>query len=261
MPERLIAAEGRVEIIVGDCRDVMRDMAPDSIDAVVTDPPYQQTSLAWDRWQEGWPNLAARVLKPTGSMWVFGSLRMFTDRWSDFDAFQLAQDVIWEKHNGSSFHADRFRRVHEQAAHFYRAGAKFSDVYRKIVTTADATKRTTRRKKRPAHMGHIEAGAYTSEDGGPRMARSVIFCRSEHGRAVHPTQKPVGVVAPLVEHSCPPGGVLLDPFGGSGTTALAAQHAGRVILIEACRDYALAAQDRIERERTAGPLFAGGPHA
>ena len=50
----------------------------------------------------------------------------------------------------------------------------------------------------------------------------------EHAERVdHPTQKPLEIIERMVKASCPPGGVVLDPFMGSGTTALAAQRLGR----------------------------------
>lgn len=197
-----------------------------SVDLILTDPPYGETSLVWDRWVTEWPAEVRRVLKPTGSMWVFGSMRMFLNRVGEFRAYKFAQDVIWEKHNGSGFHADRFKRVHENAAHFYCVDAPWKNVYRSVQYTLDATARAVRRKKRPTHMGHIEAGSYTSEDGGPRMMRSVIYVRSEHGRAEHPTQKPEGIIEPLLRYSCPPGGVVFDPFMGSGAIGAVAKKNG-----------------------------------
>ncbi|WP_369796077.1 DNA methyltransferase [Puniceibacterium sp. IMCC21224] len=83
-------------------------MPSESIDAVVTDPTYEQTPLAWDRWPDGWPTEVARVLKPTGSMLVFGTLRMFLDRRDDFHDWRMAQDIVQEKQSGSSMLADRF---------------------------------------------------------------------------------------------------------------------------------------------------------
>lgn len=238
-----------VSIHVGDCRDVLATMPEASVDLIIADPPYQQTSLAWDRWPTDWPAHCLSVLKPTGSMWVFGSLRMFMDRASDFLLWNMAQDLVWEKHNGSSFHADRFRRVHEQAVQFYRGDAPWAGVYKAKVTAPDATKRQLRRKTRPTHMGHIEASAYASEDGGPRMMRSVIFARSEHGRAVHPTQKPLDIIRPILRASCPPGGLVLDPFLGSGTTAIAATEFGASCIgIEADPGYAEIARERISTE-------------
>lgn len=57
--------------------------------------------------------------------------------------------------------------------------------------------------------------------------RSVMFCRSCHGHAVHPTQKPVDTVLPLVEYSSRPDSVVLDMFMGSGTTGIACIQSGR----------------------------------
>lgn len=223
-----------VKIITGDCREVLLQLEPRSFDCILTDPPYGETSLEWDKWVANWPSLAFNLLKPTGSMWVFGSQRMFWDHRDEFLNWNLAQDVIWEKHNGSGFHADRFKRVHEIALQFYRKGAPWGSVFKSPQYTLDATARAVRRKKRPAHMGHIEASAYVSEDGGPRLQRSVIYCRSEHGRAEHRTQKPLGIVEPLLRYSCPPGGLVLDMFAGSGTTGIAAARNGaNAVLIEA----------------------------
>jgi len=192
------------------------------VDAVVTDPPYNETSLEWDVWPAGWP---AMLVPLTRSLWCFGSLRMFWDRVPQFADWKLSQDVVWEKHNGSGAHADRFKRVHELAVHFYRG--EWATIHKAPVYTADATKRTLRRKARPTHWGDIGAAAYQSEDGGPRMMRSVIPVRSCHGYAVNETQKPEGIVAPLLEYCVPPGGVVLDPFAGSGTVLAVARSQGK----------------------------------
>jgi site-specific DNA-methyltransferase (adenine-specific) len=112
--------------------------------------------------------------------------------------------------------------------------------------TADATARTVRRKKRPTHMGDIEAGSYTSLDGGPRLMRSVQQVRSMHGMAIHPTEKPVGILEPLIRYSCPPLGTVLDPFAGSGSTLAAARNVGRAAIgFEAREDYCEAAAKRL----------------
>lgn len=197
-------------------------------DAVVTDPPYGETSLDWDVWPDGWPDVAALVAP---QVWCFGSTRMFLDKGHQFGRWKLAQDVVWEKHNGSNNANDRFRRLHELALHFYRGD--WGDVFKAPQFTNDATARTVRRKARPAHWGDIGAGSYASEDGGPKLMGSVIYARSCHGYAVNETQKPEEVVAPLLQYSVPPGGLVVDCFAGSGTTGAVARKTGRrAILIE-----------------------------
>jgi site-specific DNA-methyltransferase (adenine-specific) len=181
-------------------------------------------------------------------MWVFGSLRYHMAEAARFEAagFRYAQEVVWEKHNGSGFHADRFKRVHELAVQWYRRDSAWADVYNDVQKTADAAARTTRRKKRPSHTGHIEAGHYTSEDGGPRIMRSVIYARSCHGRAIHPTEKPVDLLSILIRTSCPHGGLVADFFAGSGAAGEAAQSEGRSYVgCEINHEYHRLATDRL----------------
>jgi len=217
----------RYELHLGDCRDTLRSLMAGSIDACITDPPYGDTSLDWDSKVDGWLEEVARVLRPSASIWIFGSLRFLAPLFEQMDAlgFKYSQDIVWEKQNGTGFHNDRFRRVHEHAVMFYRGA--WADVYHDTQYTNDATAKTVRRKTRPAHTGHIESGHYVSADGGPKLMRSVIYQPNEHGQALHPTQKPVELCLPLVRYSCPPGGVVLDPFMGSASIGMAARIAGR----------------------------------
>lgn len=212
-------SEGGITLYHGDAEAVLLTLG--AFDAVVTDPPYGETSLEWDRRASEWCRL---VNAP--QLWCFGSMRFWLGAAADFRAagWRYAQEIVWEKHNGSSFHADRFRRVHEFAAHWYRGA--WGSLYRRVPQTNDATCRTVRRKGRPAHTGEIAGSTYASEDGGPRLMRSVLRVRSCHGTALHPTQKPEGIVAPLIEFSVPPGGSVLDPFAGSGTTLVVARALG-----------------------------------
>lgn len=214
-----------VTLYCADAQDVLPRLTL-QVSAVVTDPPYGDTSLEWDQVV---PNWLERVERITNNVWCFGSFRMFMNM--DTSHWNLAQEIIWEKQNGSGFHADRFKRVHELAVQFYQG--KWEDIYKLPVFTGDATARTVRRKQRPPHMGDIGTGAYKSEDGGPRLMRSVIYAPNCHGYADHPTQKPLEIIDPLLRYSVPPGGVVLDPFCGSGSTLVAAKRLGmRAIGVE-----------------------------
>lgn len=98
----------QITLYHGRAEDVLPTLG--TFDAAIVDPPYGETSLEWDRWVHGWP---AMLAEHTSSMWCFGSLRMFLLHADEFADWKLSQDVIWEKHNGATFHADRFGRVHE----------------------------------------------------------------------------------------------------------------------------------------------------
>ena len=211
-----------VTLFHGDCREILPQLS--GFDVVIADPPYGETSLEWDRWPTGWVDAVSATGART--LWCFGSMRMFLDRRDDFAGWHMAQDLVWEKHNGSGFHADRFKRVHEHAVQWYRG--PWEAQRREVPVTLDAVKRTVRKKGRPAHMGHIDATPFVSEDGGPRLMRSVIFARSRHGVALHPTEKPAAFVTHLVTYSVAPGAIVVDPFVGSGTTLEVARNTGRV---------------------------------
>jgi site-specific DNA-methyltransferase (adenine-specific) len=179
----------------GDCREVMAAWPAGVADACITDPPYGDTSLEWDRQVDGWIPAVARVLKPAASLWVFGSMRFLAPLFAQMEAagFRYSQDIVWEKQNGTGFHADRFRRVHEHAVMFYRgAGATCTTIRRSRWTPRPRPCGAKPARHIPATS---RAGHYVSEDGGPRLMRSVIAVKNEHGTAVHPTQKPLGILA------------------------------------------------------------------
>lgn len=215
-------------------------------DAVLTDPPYQTTSLRWDRWVDGWTHDATK-LGPV--LWSFLSMKTAFARASEFAHWQFAQDLVWKKQNGSNFVNDRYKRVHEHMIMFY-AGT-WASIYKCPQFSMDATAKTVRRKTRPPHMGHIEDGHYTSLDGGPRLKTSVLNIRNCHGRAIHPTEKPVESWQEMIRYSVPPLGRFVDIFCGSASSLIAARIEGRrAIGIEINPEYAKLAVARLKAGNT-----------
>ncbi len=224
-------ADDQVTLWHGDCREVVPALGV-TVDCIVADPPYGETSLTWDRWPDDWPTAISGAAK---SMWCFGSMRMFLQQRDQFVFWHLSQDVVWEKPNGTGFTTDRFRRVHEHALHWYRSdwAAIHHDVPRE---GRRGPAKTAVRRVKPTHTGDIGSALYV--DDGSRLARSVIDAANMHGIGIHPTEKPVGILDPLIRYACPPGGTVLDPFAGSGSTAEAARLTGRkAVLVEADERY------------------------
>lgn len=228
---------GRMEEVMQDCAENER------ADACITDPPYGETSLEWDHWPKNWPSLIPASIR---SMWCFGSMRMFLDQHDQFAGWRLSQDVVWRKHIGSSLATDRFRRVHEHALHWYRGN--WADIHHETPRRAHAGKNegSVHRKMKPAHMG--EVGAATWVDDGTRLMETVIETRSMWRQGgVHPTQKPMSILDPLIRYAVPIAGLVLDPFAGSGSTLLTARSLGRrAIGIEANEQYCEAAAKRLD---------------
>ena len=213
-----------VTVLTGDCRDLMRDLR---VDVVITDPPYGKTSHKWDTWPDGWPKLA---LEAAPHMWCFGIQSMLLERASEFSGWQYAEEIVWEKHNGSGppAAAGRFLQVHELVLHWYQP--PWSQAYADAPRLPSAQKRLSpiRRNSQDApQRGGYSRQQTTWEDDGTRLARSVQRFPSAHATGNHETQKPAGLLDILVRASCPPGGTVLDPFAGSGATLAAAAAAGR----------------------------------
>ncbi|MEH0417877.1 site-specific DNA-methyltransferase [Streptomyces sp. B21-083] len=242
----------------------MREVLPAldvKADLILADPPYSETSLTWDRWPDGWLNIAAAHSR---SMWCFGSQRMFFDHLTEYRTagWKLSQDVVakdddgdpvygdvnvvWEKNNGSGRATDRFRRVHEHVLHWYRGGGWRDEIHHEAQRhvppggVKSRTKPGETVRKNPNDIPH--AGQYRAVDwvdDGTRLMTSVIPAQSMRGRALHPTEKPLPLLDPLIRYACPPGGLVLDPFAGSGSTLDAARQSGRrAIGIEANEEYA-----------------------
>lgn len=93
---------------------------------------------------------------------------------------------------------------------------------------------TARSSRHPGPSTHSGYGPSTWQDTGARLVESVLHAPKDATSAsTNPTQRPVGVLELLIAYSVPPGGVVLDPFAGSGSTAVAARHTGRrAVLIE-----------------------------
>jgi site-specific DNA-methyltransferase (adenine-specific) len=208
----------------GDCRDILPGLAADLI---LTDPPYGSTPQPWDRWPEGWVKLAAGCAP---SLWCFGSARVFLEHGHEFaDAgWRFAEDIVWEKHNGSGPGSRRrFQVVHEMAYHWYQG--RWGDVYAQVPRVPREGPERAPARRVPANTRH--KGSYgassTWTDDGMRLMRSVIWARSLHRLGTHTAQKPDEVLRALVEASCPPGGTVLDPFAGSGSVLRVAAALGR----------------------------------
>ena len=229
---------------LGDCLEIMKKLEPESIDLVLTDPPYNvpKTTIKfknrkdissdvgnWDYFNSNndyieftkqWVELTVKLLKPSGNILTFSKLENIGDIKRIYESFGIYHKsaVIWHKTNP----APQIRKVNFiSSCEAINWGVK--DYNKK-------EKRFTFNFKTQKEMHNfIET---------PR-------CMGKE-RTAHPTQKPEKLITHFIEIFSNPNDVILDPFAGSGTAAVVAMHLGRnSISIEKDKAYYKIMQDRL----------------
>jgi DNA modification methylase len=215
-------------IILGDCLDVLRELPDNSIDSVVTDPPYiigaisvsnpKSKAGTWADmensayWFSAWMRECKRVLKPTGYLLCFGNWRSIPVL---IRAFSLAEIpatscLVWDKGWIGTSAQNQLRPRYEIVMFSAMSDGKIKD----------------------------------------RSAPDIYFCKWQAGNmktTKHPSEKPVELMQYLIRLVTSPGGIVLDPFAGSGSTLVAAKREGfQYIGIEREAEYVEIAKARVK---------------
>ena len=240
------------------CDDVLHgiDRIPDGvIDLIVADPPYglgkdygnDSDRLGTEEylaWMTVWVDAVLPKLKPNGSLYVFLTWRHSPEVFVMLkQRLTMINEIIWDRRVPSMGGSTRrFSSVHDTVGFFAAAKNYYFDLDAIRVPYDAVTKKARTRS--------IFAGAKWLEVGyNPKDVWSVSRLHREHReRAAHPTQKPLEIVERMVKASCPPGGLVLDPFMGSGTTAVAAKRCGRDFVgFELNADYCALIEERLQQ--------------
>ncbi|HEX9760813.1 MAG TPA: site-specific DNA-methyltransferase, partial [Candidatus Acidoferrales bacterium] len=214
-----------LKIFQGDCLDILAALPESTVDLIFADPPYflsndgitchagRMVSVnkgAWDRsrgldanhdFNRAWLAACQRVLSPHGSIWVSGTSHVIHSVGFAMQqlGFKLLNDISWVKPNPPPNLSCRY----------------FTHATETIIWAA--------KNKKSRHVFHYRA---MKELAGGRQMKSVweIYppAREEKRFGKHPTQKPVALLERILLASSHPGDLVLDPFMGSGTTAVAA---------------------------------------
>ena len=252
-PGRLAAAPG----IDLRNRDFLADVGnvPDaSIDLIVADPPYglgkdygndsdMLTGEAFLDWTRGWLALAIPKLKPTGSLYVFCTWQYAPEMFSFLKTkLTMVNEIIWDRRVPSMGGTTRrFTSVHDNIGFFAVSKDYYFDLDPVRIPYDAETKKARSRKL-------FEGSKWLELGYNPKDVWSVSRLHRQHAERVdHPTQKPLEIVERMVLSSCPRGGRVLDPFMGSGTTAVAcARHGREFIGYEINEAYCAIAHERVE---------------
>jgi len=180
------------------------------------------------------------------------------------DGWYLRQDIIWHKPNAMPESVtDRCTKAHEYIFLLSKSAKYFYD--HEAVKEPCVYRSTGVHRFGGSKYGNSDDPKHRTKSGNvydnreTRNRRSVWTITTKPFKGAHFATFPPDLVEPCILAGCPEGGTVLDPFGGSGTTALVAiQHRREAILCELNPEYAAMAQERIDmaEDKAAAMLFA-----
>ena len=213
-----------INLMQGDCLELMKDIPDGSVDMVLTDPPYGTTACKWDSvipFEPMWEQVN-RVTKERGAVVLFGS-EPFSSFLRCSNIKDYKYDWIWDKQraSGSMLAKKRPLKYHEIASVFYRRQSK----YNPQMTTGKMMKKASGGKS-DNYGAAIPIVRYENDQYYPRSIQVFKGCHNMTGK-VHPTQKPVALMEYLIKTYTNEGETVLDFTMGSGTTGVAAKNLNR----------------------------------
>ena len=235
-----------MNIIQGDCLDVMHGLDDECIDLVVTDPPYNigidygagkgaDLRCDYPEWCEAWIAECYRVLKPHGSLWIVSGQEYGAniDLAIQQAGFAIRNRITWHETFGVYCHA-KFGRCSRPI--FYAVKDPKNFTFNKDAVTVPSDRQTKYGDKRASPGGKIMGDVWT-------ISR-VCGTFRERVKGV-PTQLPTELVQRIIGVSSNEGDKILDPFAGSGTVCAVATEMNRQSIgIELNPDYAEIARAR-----------------
>ncbi len=251
-------------IYVGDSLKWLASLESESVDLVIADPPYNINKAEWDsfesqqayvQWSLKWIEQAARVLKPNGTLYVCGFSEILADiKLPALRFFEGCRWLIWHYKNKANLHSD-WGRSHESILHFRKSKEFTFNVDDVRIPYGNHTTKYPERTQAETSQYGKGKGSNTDQIWRPHprgaKPRDVIeiptTCNGMHESTPHPTQKPEELFRKLVLASSNNGDLIIDPFLGSGTTAVVAEQLGRTWMgCDLSEDYCQWAIERIE---------------
>lgn len=257
------------QILLGDAGQMLRMLPDASVNCVFADPPYNlqlrgelrrpDESLvdgvdddwdkftdfaAYDSFTRDWLGECRRILRKDGTLWVIGSYHNIFRIGTILQdlGFWVLNDVIWRKTNPMpNFRGRRFTNAHETMIW----AAKGPD---------------SRYKFNYQSMKSLNDDLQMRSDWSISLCTGAERLRNVHGLKLHPTQKPEALLHRVILASTAPGDIILDPFLGTGTTAVVAKRLHRHFIgIERHPAYVEAALGRLQVETPAPKIAVSGP--
>lgn len=217
------------KIHFADCIDILRQIPDNSIDLLLQDTPFGVTKNDWDikpdlplMWEQ-WK----RVTKKNGAM-IFFATQPFASELILSNKSDFRYDLIWYKALGTGFLNSKKMpmRNHESILVFYRK----LPTYNPIMTAGKMKEKGRKAKGSTTNYGKFNAVSNTSDQYFPQSV--LDFTNGDKNTENdHPTQKPLNLFRYLIKTYSNYGDLVFDGYGGSGTTAIAAETEKRKFIV------------------------------
>ncbi|MBA3818223.1 MAG: site-specific DNA-methyltransferase [Deltaproteobacteria bacterium] len=242
-----------------DVGELLGTLPDGSVDLVVTDPPYAIDKEQWDEfesidayvaWCDGWLAEIARVLAPHGSAYVCGFSEILAEvKARSAKRFASCRWLVWYYKNKANLGRD-WGRSHESILHLRKAASKLDVDAVRVPYNGHTTKYPARIQAVSSQYGRgVRRDKWEPHPLGakPRDVFEIpVICNGMSEKTAHATQKPEALIEKLILASSAPGQLVVDPFVGSGTTAVVAERLGRSWLAgDADARYVALARERL----------------
>nr|WP_262903360.1 site-specific DNA-methyltransferase [Hymenobacter psoromatis] len=240
----------------------MQSLPAESVNLIFADPPYNIKKADWDTfeshqayvdWSILWIEQAARVLRPNGTLYICGFSEILADlKAPSMKFFKGCRWIIWHYKNKANLGSD-WGRSHESILHLRKGKdhtfnidevrIPYGEHTLKYPTHPQAETSNFGKGKEKSHVWHPHPDGAKPKD----VLEIPTTCNGMHEKTPHPTQKPEELVRKILLASSNVGDTVLDPFSGSGTTAVCAEQLKRRWLAcDIAPEYLGWAADRLE---------------
>ncbi len=245
-----------------DSIEWLRLIKDSSVDLIFADPPYNIAKADWDRfesqekyieWSILWIREAARILKPTGSLYICGFSEILADlKHPSMKYFKGCRWLIWSYKNKANLGND-WGRSHESILHLRKSKEhKFNVDAVRIPYGAHTLKYPARQQAETSQYGNGKRrpNVWMPNPKGAKpkdVFEIPVLCNGMKEKTKHPTQKPEELLRKIILASSDKNDIVLDPFSGSGTSLVVAEQLNRKwIGCDICDEYNDWAIERIE---------------
>lgn len=267
-PPVVTPTELRQDVVQGDALQVLPTLDHDSAQIIIADPPYnigkdfgndsdKQPMEEYLLWCERWIMECLRILKPNGTMFIYGFSEILALILSKVPYSVNRRWIVWHYTNKNVPSLHFWQRSHESILILWKSDKVFHrDDVREAYT--EGFLNGAAGKERKATKGRFSKGdkqtTYTAHEGGA-LPRDVIKIPALAGgagmkeRVNHPTQKPLALCEKLIMSCKQPDGYVLVPFAGSGSECVAAKKIGLSFVgIELNEEYVKLIHERLSEK-------------